>query len=164
MNREISGLVRAQPQEARGVGVLEWVPLDAPGAPPAVPPEPPTRPQGRGCSASPLQVALLPGRGMALGGQWSAADQEGQTQKGGAGQSSLLELMVLLNYCICFNWRVITVLWWFLPYINMIGHRCILNPAPTFLPIPSLWVVPEHWPWVPSFMHQTCTGRIFHIW
>ena len=76
--------MRAQPQEARGVGVLEWVPLDAPGAPPAVPPEPPTRPQGRGCSASPLQVALLPGRGMALEGQWSAADQEGQTQKGRA--------------------------------------------------------------------------------
>ena len=56
LSRESNRLVRAQPQEARGVGVLEWVPLDAPGAPPAVPPEPPTRPQGRGRSARLLQV------------------------------------------------------------------------------------------------------------
>ena len=27
------------------------------------------------------------------------------------------------------------------------------NPFPT----PSLWVAPEHWLWVPCFMHQTCT-------
>ena len=27
---------------------------------------------------------------------------------------------------------------------------------PTSLPIPSLWLVPEHWLWVPCFMHGTC--------
>ena len=39
----------------------------------------------------------------------------------------------------------------------------ILNPLPSF-PIPSLWVVPVHWLWVPCFMHQTCTGHLFYIW
>ena len=28
----------------------------------------------------------------------------------------------------------------------------------------SLWVVPEHWLWMPCFMHQTCTDHsILHI-
>ena len=43
-----------------------------------------------------------------------------------------------------------TTLWWFLPYID-VNHSwvhmylLILNPPPTSLPTPSLWVVPEHW-------------------
>ena len=38
------------------------------------------------------------------------------------------------------------------------------EPLPTSLPIPSLWVVPDHWLWVPCFMHWTHTGHLFYIW
>ena len=40
----------------------------------------------------------------------------------------------------------------------------ILNPPPSSLLIPSLWVVPVHQPQASSIMHQTWTGNLFHIW
>ena len=40
----------------------------------------------------------------------------------------------------------------------------ILNPPPSSLPIPSLWVVLVHQPQVSSIMHRTWTGDSFHIW
>ena len=40
----------------------------------------------------------------------------------------------------------------------------ILNPPPSSLPIPSLWVVPEHQPQASSIVHWTWTGDSFHIW
>ena len=40
----------------------------------------------------------------------------------------------------------------------------ILNPPPSSLPIPSLWVVPVHQPQASSIMHRTWTGDLFHIW
>ena len=40
----------------------------------------------------------------------------------------------------------------------------ILNPPPSSLPVPSLWVVPVHQPQASSIVHWTWTGDSFHIW
>ena len=40
----------------------------------------------------------------------------------------------------------------------------ILNPPPSSLPIPYLWVVPVHQPQASSIVHRTWTGDSFHIW
>ena len=40
----------------------------------------------------------------------------------------------------------------------------ILNPPPSSLPVPFLWVVPMYQPQASSIMHRTWTGDSFHIW
>ena len=40
----------------------------------------------------------------------------------------------------------------------------ILNPPPTFLPIPSLWVIPVHQLQASCILHRTWTGDSFPIW
>ena len=62
-----------------------------------------------------------------------------------------------------------TILWWFLPYIDMNQPRVfmcppVLNPPPITLPILSLTVIPVHQPRAPCLMHWTRTGDLFHIW
>ena len=40
----------------------------------------------------------------------------------------------------------------------------ILNPSPTSLPIPSLWVISMHQPQASCILHRTWTGNSFLIW
>ena len=40
----------------------------------------------------------------------------------------------------------------------------ILNPSPTSLPIPSLWVIPVHQSQASCILHRTWTGNSFLIW
>ena len=40
----------------------------------------------------------------------------------------------------------------------------ILNPPPTSLPTPSLWVIPVHQPQASCILHRTWTGNSFLIW
>ena len=39
----------------------------------------------------------------------------------------------------------------------------ILNPPPTSLPVPSLWVIPVHQPQASCILHRTWTGNSFLI-
>ena len=71
---------------------------------------------------------------------------------------------------IYFNWRLITLQY----CIGFAIHQHesatgvhmvpILNPPPTSLHIPSLWVIPVHQPRASCIMHWTWTGDSFHIW
>ena len=69
-----------------------------------------------------------------------------------------------------FNWRLITLQYCIGFAIHQhesaigINMFPILNPPPTSLPVPSLWVVPLYQPQATSIMHRTWTGDLFHIW
>ena len=46
----------------------------------------------------------------------------------------------------------------YLLFIFLLGCLFQCSNQYCFFPILSLWVVPEHWLWVPCFMHRTCIG------
>ena len=89
--------------------------------------------------------------------------------------------IIILYCCFClknffkykfiyFNWRLITLQYCIgfaiHQYESTTGVHVfpILNPTPTSLPIPSLWVVPVHQPRASCILHWTWTGSSFHIW
>ena len=72
-------------------------------------------------------------------------------------------LLFLFFNLILFNF---TILYWFCIYQNESATDIhvfpILNPPPSCLLIPSLWVVPVYQPQASSIVHQTWTGDSFH--
>ena len=69
---------------------------------------------------------------------------------------------------IYFNWRLITILYWFCHASAWIRHRCTCVPhpePPSHLPSHTihLWVIPVHQPQASCIMRRTWTGDSFHI-
>ena len=85
--------------------------------------------------------------------------------------SNLLSIKVIIfwNFFIFnFNFFKFTILYWFCHKSTWIPHGVhmfpILNPPPTSLPIPSLWVIPVHQPQASYILHRTWTCDSLLIW
>ena len=75
-------------------------------------------------------------------------------------ETSVLLLKPFLKKVIYFNWKIITVLLWFLPYINMNWSQVYMctphSELPTPLGCPSASALGAL---ASNLMHQTCTGH-----
>ena len=82
-----------------------------------------------------------------------------------SGHSSEATLFLKINYFNFYNYNIVVVfaIHWHESAMGVPVSPCPKAP-PTSLSIPSLWVVPVHWLWVPCFMHPTWTGHLVHIW
>ena len=69
----------------------------------------------------------------------------------------IIVIIFTLQYCIGFAIH---------QHVGTTGGHVfpILNPPPTSLPVPSLWVIPVHQPRASCITHQTWTGDSFLIW
>ena len=87
-----------------------------------------------------------------------------------------IQIFCNVNFCVCVLFHIL-FLFYFLTLQYCIGFAIyqnesttgiyvfpILNPPPSSLLIPSLWVVPVHQPQASSIVHRTWTGDSFHIW
>ena len=72
----------------------------------------------------------------------------------------------LLLFFVFFFFNNFTILYWFCHISTWIRHRYtrVPHPEPSFLPVPSLWVIPMHQPQASSIVHGTWTGNSFHTW
>ena len=86
-------------------------------------------------------------------------------------------LVLVLNSRVCLFFCLFLILFYFLTLQYCIGFAIyrnesatgihefpILNPPPSSLPIPSLWIIPVHQPQASSIVHRTWIGDSFHIW
>ena len=82
-------------------------------------------------------------------------------------RKSVQSSFFFFNKFIYFNWRLITLQYCITFAIHQhesatgIHIFPILNPPPSSLPVPSLWVVPLHQPQASRIMHRTWTAIHF---